>query len=791
MGTMHYRRMLAASVGSLVFAAPIAVAQGEEPAAPAEAAPQEDAELRRETIIVTARRKEESLQDVPLALTAFNGTGLDRQGIVDLSSLAGKVPGLLSGNSLGGGRSTPTFAIRGQSQQELASVADPSVSLYVNDIVVPRAHGANMAFFDISSVEVAKGPQGTLFGRNTTGGAILVRTNRPVDEFEAYLSQEVGSFSSFVTEGMINLPIGDVAALRIAGQHRERQGYIEDAITGDDINSVNEDAVRASLLIAPDGNWQSVTTLSYAEADNGGTGGIITFSPLGMFQPGLAAQATRDIYTTASGVPSFSRIETFAAENETTIDIGDNLVLKNIMAYRKLDVHSLEDLDAVEALIFPVERIVNQEQFSEELQLQGEIGNLDFIVGGFYFREDASDQALTAGLLTGTVLVDPGPIEPGSISGYFPRYSNTWVQPVNESYAIFAQGTYSVSDKLSLTAGLRQNWDNRDILMLNRSYIAAFSTTDQTCRFTLDLDNNPATPETRPPIGQCQFTDSTSFDELTYNLSAEYKVRSDLLLYLAHRHGYRTGGYSARGNSSATLSDTFEPEFVDDVEFGVKADWDIGGAFLRTNLATFYASYKDQQRIVVLASAPPVTLTANAANSTVYGAEFDFIFRPNDVFELTGFYAYTKGEFDDYDGPNGEDFSPQRYPRTPENAYSLTAALFPPVPASWGDMRLAVTFIHQDEYDYNDDYAVEVTAGGAPIPSAILINQAQVIEAQDLVNLRFDWTGVGQSGLDFAAFVNNLSDEEYLMPYMGIQGAYETRVAGAPRTFGLRVRYNF
>lgn len=792
------RKMLAASVGALVLAAPLGLAQeaGQEPAAPAvedaEATATEDTELRRETIIVTARRKEESIQDVPLALTAFDAEGLDQQGVVDLASLAGKVPGLLSGNSLGGGRSTPTFAIRGQSQQELASVADPSVSLYVNDIVVPRAHGANMAFYDIASVEVAKGPQGTLFGRNTTGGAILVRTNRPVDTFEAYISQEIGSFSSFITEGMVNLPVAEGVALRVAGQHRERDGYIDDAITGEGINTIDENAIRATLLLDPGGSWRSITTASYADADNGGTGGIITFSPLGIFQPGLADQAGRDIYTTASGVPSFSRIETQAIENETSFDLSDNLVLKNIAGYRKLDVHSLEDLDAVSALIFPVERIVSQEQFSEELQLQGEIGKLDFIVGGFYFHEDASDQALTAGLLTATVLVDPGAVEPGSISGYFPRYSNTWVQPTNESYAVFAQGTYEITDRLSVTAGLRQNWDNRDISMLNRTYNAAVSTTEQTCRFTLDLDNDPSTAETLPPIDQCVFQDSTSFDELTYNLSAEYKVRRDLLLYLAHRHGYRTGGYSARGNSEATLSDTFEPEFVDDLELGVKADWDLpGGAFLRTNLATYYAEYKDQQRIVVLASSPPVTLTANAGNSTVYGAEFDFLFRPNELFEFSGFYAYTKGEFDEYLGPNGEDFSPQRYPRVPENAYSVTAAMLPPVPASWGDMRVALTFSHQDEYDYNDDYAVEVTSGGAPIPSAILINQAQIIEEQDLLNLRFDWTGVMGSNFDLAAFVNNLSDEEYLMPYMGIQGAYETRVAGAPRTAGVRLRYNF
>ena len=338
---------------------------------------------------------------------------------------------------------------------------------------------------------------------------------------------------------------------------------------------------------------------------------------------------------------------------------------------------------------------------------------------------------------------------------------------------------------------MRQNWDEREVTILNRSYIAALSTTDQSCRFTLDEDNDPTTAETRPAITNCAFTDSTDYDELTYNLSLEYQPHDGVLYYVAHRHGYRTGGYSARGNSQATLSDTFEPEFVDDVELGLKADWHINGTFLRTNLATYYAKYKDMQRILIEGISPPVTVTANAGKASIYGAELDFLFRPNEFFELSGFYSYTKGEFDEFITPNGDDFSNQRFPRAPENAYSLTATLYPDIPDKWGDMRLALTYTHQDEYDYNDDYTLEATSAGAPIPSGIAANAAQIIEAQDLLNLNLGLDGVLGSPVNVSAYVNNITDEEYLLPYMGIQGLYEARTPGAPRTYGVKLTYSF
>lgn len=744
-------------------------------------------------IVVTARRRQENLQDVPLAISVLGDAALKRENIVDVAGLGAAVPGLVVGNSIGGGRSTPTFAIRGQSQQELSGIADPSVSLYINDIAVPRAQGANTGFFDVGGVEVAKGPQGTLFGRNTTGGAIILRTQRPEQDFSAYLSQTVGNLKTFATEAVVNVPLGDVGALRVAGQHYQRGGFLTDTILNRKFNTINEDAIRASLKLNLGERITNETTFQYSNTDNGGTGGYVTYSLNAAFAAGLAARATRGFYETESGVPMYTDVNTYHVDNTTTFELNDQFKLKNIFGYRDMNLHNMEDLDGTQNLLFPVERIVEQHQASNEIQLQGTFDRFNFILGGYYFREKGSDQALTAGALAGVGAADPGLIEPSDMTAYHPRYSNTWVGFTNTSYALFLQGDFKVTDAFTLTAGVRQNWDKRHADIYNRAYISAVSTTDLSCRFTLDQDNNAATPETRPNLAGCHFVGDAKFDEMTYNASLQYQPTDGVMVYLAHRHGYRTGGFGARGNSQATLGDTFSPEKVDDLELGIKADWDLGDTFVRTNLAAYSAKYKDMQRILLLnpPGSAPVTLTTNAGRAKIQGIEFEAIIRPSPVFELSGFYTFTDAKFQEYVGPNGDDLSGQIFPRAPRHSYSLTASLMPPIDPSKGDIRLSVTYRYQSKYDYNDDYALERTLTGTALPNGVLYNQAQTIEAQRTLSANLDWKQVMGSNFDLAVFGENLTNRRYLLPYMGISGVYETRTPAAPRTVGLRVTARF
>jgi iron complex outermembrane recepter protein len=740
-----------------------------------------------EEIIVTAQRREQNLQEVPLAVTALGAAQLERAGVTELSSLVGQVPNLVASPGLTGGRQMPVFAIRGQSQQETTMLADPSVTIYFNDVPVPRAQGSNMSFFDIASVEVAKGPQGTLFGRNTTGGAILIRAQQPKDTFEASISQMIGNHSAQETQAMLNLPLGDWAALRIAGQHTESDGFLTDVVTGKKINFIDEDAGRISFDLHPSDRWNSLFTASYSQANNGGTGGFITALPglvsaglRGLQTPHLVAQQQRDNRHTASGVPMFNDVEVSSIDNTTTFKLTDAVSIKNIVAYRDVDYDTLEDTDGTSALLLTVNRIDKQHQISEELQLLGSNDWLTWIAGGFYFREKGTNSGATGGLGAGAGTPDPGLIEPNRrMTSYFPNYINTNSEAQNTSTAVFAQGTFKLDSLLegfAVTVGARQNWDKREVDIRNTGFLTppAVATAGFNCRFTLDADANPATPETRPTLANCSLPLEKEFDEPTYNISLDYTLSSDALIYLAHRHGYRSGGFGARATTQAGLSRTFLPESVDDIEFGAKVDWQFGGAFLRTNLAVFHADYKDIQRLLTDPALVPITtVTTNAGEAEIDGGEFEFVFQPIEMLELSGFYSYTDAKFTTFIAPDGTDLSSAPFARAPENIYGGTLRLALPV-GNLGDVSASATYFHMDEFASTDSFD----------PTAF-------VDGYGLWNFNVQLNGVAGTGADVALFVDNAFDEDYVLPYQHIAQVNKVDTPGEPRTYGIRLKYRF
>ena len=263
-----------------------------------------------------------------------------------------------------------------------------------------------------------------------------------------------------------------------------------------------------------------------------------------------------------------------------------------------------------------IERIDTFTQWSEELQLIGSTEKLDWIVGAYWFNEEGSNQGLSM-----TAQREPAP---GNTDAYgieplprgFNSWSNTWVEGDNTSKALFAQGTWRFTDRWSVTAGARYTMDEKTAVIRNQT---GDLTGPTTCRFTVDTDGNPATPEVRPAIADCKLPLSEDFSEPTWNVSLEYKPTDAMLYYLAHRHGYRSGGFGARAATEQGLERTFEPETVDDIELGAKVDWSIGGRqALRTNLALFYSDYQDIQRLLTDPNTVPVTtVTTNAGKAEI------------------------------------------------------------------------------------------------------------------------------------------------------------------------------
>lgn len=812
----QYRRIAAVGLGGLLASGAVAAQTG--PQAPAavpvpakESASTEDSGLRMEEVVVTARRREESLQTVPVAVTAISGDALARANVTDVAGLTTQVPSLVIIPGPSANRTVSLFSIRGLSTQDATPLSDPAVNLYVNDIVVARPQGASGSLYDIESVEILKGPQGTLFGKNSTGGSVNVKSKRPTKEFEGYVGGTFGNYGEVDTQLMVNSPLGDKAQIRFAGQTIKNDGWLEDVVLNDKINDKNTKAGRVSLAVQPIDGMDSLFVYSQFKEHDGGTGAIATginpqryYSPIpvgggvtltlaqirhytGAYDPNalLAAQNDRDYKHTASGYQQSARVDTWDLTNTTTYEINDALSVKNIIGTRHVDMHAFDDPDGLPLPILAINLNVGGHQFSDEFQVLGETDTLNWITGLYYFTENARGNNSSYNLQS---IASP-PVFPQPEPFNNATYGVTDSTGDNTSKAVFAQATQKLDnllEGLSLTLGGRYTKDNRKATINNR--VQASATSGVTCNYVID-DGDPTTKNNPPPIADCPLTKEKDFSQFTYNASVDYQFTPRNLVYIATRKGYRAGAWSARPPSDVGFVVT-DPETVTDIELGTKNDFKLGDMALRTNLAAYSAKYKDIQRLLTKTTTNPangVTTTGTVVavgDATIQGAEVDFTFLPTDSIELSGFYSYTDAKFDTFIDPvTGADLSKNPFARAPENISSLTLRYLLPVPSSLGDISAQINYWHTDEYSGSDDFVPEVMNPG-----------------YELLNFRADWASVMGTSFDVGFFVKNLKDTEYGTPMNTLYGGSTPATAGLgsesitpgdPRTYGLEVRYRF
>jgi iron complex outermembrane receptor protein len=379
-----------------------------------------DAPPLLDDIVVTARRKEEQLQRVPIAISALSGSQLQAQGIQKVADVTTAVTGVFSAPGSNRGSNSPVFAIRGQLNRDPTLGADPSVGIYFAEVPWARPQGANAAFFDLQSLQVLKGPQGTLFGRNSTAGAILLTPNAPTDTFEGYVKDGLGTYDQAMAEAVLNMPLSPRAAIRIGGTYERRDGYLTNVLSGQKLNNVNNGSVRIALKLDPTDGITTTFIGSYYKTDTNGDGSrLIGISPASPSAPvaGIYARLASALARTNAlgkynilssfapevaavdvlGVPQVFRtsqsakVETWSAQNSLVIDLGESpllgdVSLKNIIGYRHEKDENTFETAAVPFLNAQVYNTQHSEQFSEELQLQGKRGAIDYVIGGFYFR---------------------------------------------------------------------------------------------------------------------------------------------------------------------------------------------------------------------------------------------------------------------------------------------------------------------------------------------------------------------------------------------------------------------
>jgi iron complex outermembrane receptor protein len=750
-----------------------------------------------EEIVVTARRREENVQSVPIAITAIAGDQLREKAIADGEQLQNNSPNLTVRAGAGFGRSASNYALRGQSTFGTILYRDdvPQSGLIGSDIP-GSALPFRMPYYDLESIQIAHGPQGTLYGRNTTGGAVIINSAKPSFDFNGYVLGALGNYDLRDIEGAVNVPlIADKLALRVAGKVSRRDGYTKNLATGNYLDDDNTDNGRVSLLFTPSEQFSNLTIYEYFHRfDSGGSNILVHCNPGGAaainatvargWPVNFLDACNNQIFNLGArklvGVDLRSKSIQHLVVNTTSFEMSEQVTLKNIFGYRRTKANvsgnasgTLDQVGTSYGGRYPGYHQGDAEFFTEEFQVQGDFfdGDLTTIAGVYYEKDKSKPQDAFFRAVTLANL-------PFSISPFIPLPVNSLMSRTRtiqdaETKAAYLQFTLKVRPKLNFTAGYRYSWDE----------------VNQTSATFLELFDQPgvAVP-TSAQAGQGRFTTLESKSEgVNYNFSIDYQMDPDTLLYITHRRGYRPGG--ANGYTGVPANPAlaeFGPETVLDMEVGLKKDFNFDGVRGRLNAAAFHDKYKGVQRLTTQGLA---ALRQNAESATIKGLEFEGRLLPTPWLELSGHYAYLDAQFDSYRNalPPFQDLSDSPFSLAPKHNWSATARFHLPTPEELGRMTYSITMSGRSKVYMSDDkYQTSSLAG-----------------AYKLVNMRLDWKDVLGRGVDVAGYINNVTNKTYIPgaglfqgnPVLGTAASatlgFDSVQYGDPRMYGIELKYRF
>ncbi|MDB5447551.1 MAG: TonB-dependent receptor [Phenylobacterium sp.] len=714
---------------------------------------------RLEEIVVTARRAAENLQEVPISVTALSGQALERKSVTTVGELATFTPNA----RIRAHPSDPTtivLSFRGQVQNDVLPTLDPSVGVYVDGVYWARAFGANASLIDIERVEVLKGPQGTLFGRNTTGGALNMKTNDPnFEAFSGNVSGRVGNHDLREGSGVVNMPLNDKVALRLAADYTDFGGYGHELVTGADLNDYKSWMLRAKLLFKPTDNTRLLLSAEqYQFHGAGASPKLIFFAPgsAATFEVAAESKGTDSLskylyngqgspYDVADGFKPYDRVNTgtYSATGSVDSSVG---TINAIVGYRRYKTRRNEDLDGTPYKILTPDQMSEGHQFSQELQLTGHAmsNKLDYAAGVFHFDENIPEDVEASYALQA--------INPGA-----PAVSEGSIR--NRSIAAYTQENFHFTDQFSVTAGVRYSVDKRELRSRNKIG-PTFA-----CNVPVGLRTSPTV---------CESDQKHTWHGWSYTLSGNYQPTQDTLIYVKTSKGFRSGGFQLRGGATVTDFSPFDPETVTDYEAGLKSEF--LDHRVRFNTAAFYSDYQNIQRtgIVPRVGGGLSTIVTNAARGVVKGLEAEVTALPVERLELSGSIGITRPHYKRFVDASG-DRSNEQF----ESVAKFTAAASAQytVPVSLGDLQLQA------------DYAWT----GPMVWGKNLAPPASVSKGYSLVNARAALK-LAKPNVELAIFAKNVFDTRYKYfaldlfgPGLGVIVGYY----GAPREVGVQATYNF
>lgn len=839
MAARRNRVLIAALLGGAALGTPVcAFAAEAEAASTAPSVPE---------IIVTANRREERAQDVPISLTAISSSAIAERGIAQLQDIATTVPSLVVAPNGQASRDVQSPSIRGQSASFEGS---PAVVVYLNEVPLPSAYtlssqGGPGNFVDLANMQVLEGAQGTLFGRNTTGGAILLTPAKPTDKLEGHVQAGFGNYGLFESEAVVNLPVNDKVRLRLVGASRDRDGFTHDVVWNKDRDDQHWRTGRIGLWLNPLEGVTNYTMGYYTESHSNGTGtigksynqgrflGLATSPvpigggvtlPLGAIAPSynfcgagtgpancsfydnlITQQQQLGPRATAHDIDDFTKLYTGGIDNTTEIVIDPNLKLRNILSWSEIKSYYAQNTSGLNAPIYDTGTTVESRTsprdwyklFTEELQLQGSglDKKLTYTVGGFYFNQTP------AGLTQSwayTLCAYQSPA--GCPIGTYQT------SVTNRSKALYAQATLDLGaltpslDHLRLTTGYRYTWDTVIGSNASWSYVPLPGGAQYVTGCSWNGIRNPN------PLTDCAYSATLNSSAPNWNIGLDYRPNRDIMLYAKATRGYKAGGF----NSYAVFTNTrtFGPEKVTDYEAGFKSNYTVGGVATMLNVNGFYLDYANIQRAAGdynAATGGNGAITLSTASAVIKGVEVEWMVRPAKYLELGGNYShleshYKSFKFDSNSGvwdctaqsitsPRvfaGADMTCRPLQYLSPNILSIYGRVTIPTPEKVGEVSLYASYSWTDK-QWTAPFSTET------FPDGTLNEPGVLLPSFGLLNATIEWKHVLGSGVDLSLFGTNLGNKLYEISNSGVYQTIGAQavIYGEPRMFGGRIKFSF
>lgn len=706
-----------------------------------------------EEVVVTAQRREQNVQDVPISITAISGDMLARSSIRDPRELTLLTPSLAFQASTAA--STTSLFIRGVGISDTSANTTGAVGVYVDDVFIGANAGKLFSIFDIESVEVLKGPQGTLYGRNTTAGAVRFSSRKPTDELSVDASALYGRFDEVQFEAGIGGPlVPDMLNVRVAGLYNKRDGWMLNRVTGNKLNDIDVWAARGIFDVMPDDD-RLIRLIVHGGRSRGGARqfqhrgqGVDLFgnpSFLNGVPADLLGYADTDNDLNAGDFDQEGgeRVEVFGASLTAELRL-DDVKLTSISAYEKVDRRTVEDTDASPNNIITATYIDRPRQVSQEIRLASpDSGQITWVVGGYYYDEELKTNSSLDIL---RVLRDPsqplGGFDPVSQigNGIYPYTQTT------KSLAAFGQMDFKLTDQLTATGGLRYSRDK-----IKMDYLRGFL--------------EPA------PVGLFElfrFSDQETYEDLSWRLALSYKATEDLLLYASYSKGYNSGGFPGGYAETPAQLQAFDAENLYAYEVGLKSD--LFDRWLRFNAAAFYYDYRDLQVFAYDTTGVITVLRKlNAGDAQLYGLEVELAAEVAARLTLSAGATFLHSEYKDFVGIPTNNPEGNQMINAPKLAATGAITYTQPV-GSVGEIQARV----DGQYSSKTYLTTENSQKGA-VPGRGILNGSLAWISDD-------------DRYEIALYAKNITGRRYSTFFAPIL-TFDELNYNDPRTYGIRTRF--